>query len=77
MPLYNIFLNINSGRRQHFVPISQELFVADVGDIKQCIMNLKHNKAGGYDGVVNEHLIFSEGDGRAIWLKTTTVVHGV
>ena len=34
--------------------------VVALGDIEQCIMNLKHNKAGGYDGVVNEHLIFSD-----------------
>jgi len=34
--------------------------VVALGDIEQCIRNLKHNKAGGYDGVVNEHLIFSD-----------------
>jgi len=34
--------------------------VVALGDIEQCIMNLNHIKAGGYDGVVNEHLIFSD-----------------
>jgi len=31
-----------------------------LGDIEQCIIDLKHNKAGGCDGVVNEHLIFGD-----------------
>jgi len=34
--------------------------VVALGDIEQCIMHLKRNKAGGCDGVVNEHLIFSD-----------------
>jgi len=34
--------------------------VVALGDIEQCIMNLKRNKAAGYDGVVNEHLIFGD-----------------
>ena len=34
--------------------------VVALGDIEQCIMDLKHNKTAGYDGVVNEHLIFSD-----------------
>jgi len=34
--------------------------VVTLGDIEQCIMDLKRNKAGGCDGVVNEHLIFSD-----------------
>ena len=28
-----------------------------IGDTEQCIMDVKRNKAGGYDCVVNEHLI--------------------
>ena len=31
-----------------------------LGDIKQCIKDLKRNKAGGCDSITNEHLIFGD-----------------